>query len=66
LTALAAVVAPVFKLCFRSSAPFAGVLTWAPPAQPLAADRRDPPMLLSLLLSAALGAGLLQAAEPAQ
>jgi hypothetical protein len=24
----------------------------APPAQPLAADRRDPPALLSLLLSA--------------
>jgi hypothetical protein len=28
-------------------------LTWAPPAQPLAADRCDPPVLLSLMLSAA-------------
>jgi hypothetical protein len=28
-------------------------VTWAGPAQPLAADRRDPPMLLWLLLSAA-------------
>src|SRR5215211_1351469 len=27
-------------------------LAWVPPAQPLAADRRDPPVLLSLLLSA--------------
>jgi hypothetical protein len=27
-------------------------LTWAPPAQPLAVDRCDPPVLLSLLLSA--------------
>jgi hypothetical protein len=27
-------------------------LTRAAPAQPLAADRRDPPVLLSLLLSA--------------
>jgi hypothetical protein len=27
-------------------------LTWMPPAQQLAVDRRDPPMLLSLLLSA--------------
>jgi hypothetical protein len=27
-------------------------VTSAPPAQPLAADRRDPPVLLSLLLSA--------------
>jgi hypothetical protein len=27
-------------------------LTWAPRAQPLTANRRDPPVLLSLLLSA--------------
>jgi hypothetical protein len=27
-------------------------VTWAPPALPLAADRRDPFVLLSLLLSA--------------
>jgi hypothetical protein len=27
-------------------------LTWTPPALPLAEDRRHPPMLLSLLLSA--------------
>jgi hypothetical protein len=27
-------------------------VTSAPPAQPLAADRRNPPVLLSLLLSA--------------
>jgi hypothetical protein len=33
----------------RSSA----FLAWVPPAQPLAADRRDPPVLLTLLLSAA-------------
>jgi hypothetical protein len=26
-------------------------LTWAPPAQPLAADRRNPPVLLPVLLS---------------
>jgi hypothetical protein len=31
-------------------------LTWAPPARPLAADRRDPPVLLSLLLSLLLAA----------
>jgi hypothetical protein len=45
------VLAPIFKLCFRSSEPFA-FLTWTPPALPLAAGRRHPPVLLSLLLSA--------------
>jgi hypothetical protein len=45
---------PIFKLCFRSSEPFAASLTWALPAQPTAADRRHAPVLLSLLLSASL------------
>ncbi len=43
---------PVLKVCIRSSELFVGVLTWVPPAQPLAADRRDRPVLLWLLLSA--------------
>lgn len=33
---------PVVKVCIGSSEPFVGVLNWAPPAQPLAADPACP------------------------
>jgi hypothetical protein len=43
---------PVFKLCFRSSVPFVCVYELDAFAWPVAADRRNPVALLSLLLSA--------------
>jgi hypothetical protein len=46
------VLAPIFKLCFRSSDPFLGVFDLALLMPQLTVGRRDPPVLLSLLLSA--------------
>jgi hypothetical protein len=46
------VLAPIFKLCFRSADPFIGVFDLGAPLQQLTVGRRDPPVLLSLLLSA--------------
>ena len=46
--------APVFKLWFRSSEPFAGVCDLGALGAAAPANRRDPPALLSLLLSAAV------------
>jgi hypothetical protein len=52
LTALGRVLAPIFKLCFPSSEPFVGVCDLGPCGAAARVDRRDPPVLLSLLLSA--------------
>jgi hypothetical protein len=38
-------------------------VAWAPPAQPLVVDRRDPPVLLSLLLSVGSFRSCFQTAE---
>jgi hypothetical protein len=48
------VLAPIFKLCFRSSDPFIGVFDLGAPGAPAPVGRRDPPVLLSLLLLSAM------------
>jgi hypothetical protein len=44
--------APIFKLCFRSSAPFAGVLD---PGASSAAARRRPPPFTGVAVAVAVG-----------
>jgi hypothetical protein len=39
-------------------------VTWAPPAQSLVVDRRDPPVLASLLLSVGSSRPCFQKGEP--